>query len=65
MTYESYIFLKVAQIFIACFAIISFVIIARFFYKIRKWDKEENNKSTFHFLNSIRHPKNKRSIKLE
>jgi len=57
MTYESYIFLKVAQIITACFAIISFVIIARFFYKTRKWDKDENNKSTFHFSNSTRHSK--------
>jgi len=36
MTYQSYIFLKVAQIITACFAVIAFVILAIIFFKTRK-----------------------------
>jgi len=47
MTYESYIFLKAAQITLACFTVISFALIAKFFFKIYKWDKNIPYKSNF------------------
>jgi len=57
MLYQSLVFFKIALALTICYTVIFIVIIAKFFYKIRKWDKEENNKSTFHFSNSIRHTK--------
>jgi len=47
MSYQSYILLKIAEIITACFAVISFALIAKIFYKMYKWDKNSPYKSTF------------------